>query len=229
MSVVLTLVWVLAAIAITLLVLIAVVLGSWLRLDGHLHGDLDQPSGRLRLRWTLLAVALDVRERRLEVRLVRWRVVRRRLGEERPSSPKRTEPDTAPAPRRRRSRGGVGGGVGDLRFYLRQLRFAIARIRLDRLDLDLRVATPDPAVTGVLYGAACGAVYPLLAIWPRATLAVSPDFVGSVPAGRVALAVRVRLATLALVAWRVFWFERSKAGKAPKLSTGKGRRSDGTT
>ena len=229
MSVLLTLLWVLMAIAIALLVLIALALVSWLRFDGHLDGNLDDPAGWLRVRWTLLAVALDVRERRLEVRLVRWRVVRRRLGEPRLGSPKPTEPDTAPAPRRPRQRRAGGGGIGDLRFYLRQLRFAIARIRLDQLDLDLRVATPDPAVTGVLYGATCGAVYPLLAIWPSARLAVSPDFVGNVPAGRLALAVRVRLATLALVAWRVFWFERSKAGKAPKPSTGKGRRSDGTT
>lgn len=228
MSVVLILLWVLAAIVIALLVLIALVLVSWLRFDGKLDGNLDDPAGWLRVRWTLLAVALDVRERRLEVRLVRWRVLRRRLGEERTGPPKPTEPDRAPAPRRPR-RGRPGGGIADLRFYLRQLRFAIARIELDELDLDVCVATPDPAVTGVLYGATCGAVYPLLAIWPRARLAVSPDFVGSVPAGRVALAVRVRLATLALVAWRVFWFERSKAGRAPKPSTGKGRESDGTT
>ena len=228
MSVLLTLLWVLAAIAVTLLVLIAVVLVSWLRFDGHLDGDLDDPSGRLRLRWTLLAVVLDVRERHLEVRLVRWRVVRRRLGEERPSRPEQTEPDAAPTPRRPRLRS-AGGGIADLRFYLRQLRFAIARIRLDQLDLDLRVATPDPAVTGVLYGATCSLVYPLVAIWPRARLTVRPDFEGSVPAGRVALAMRVRLATLALVAWRVFWFERSKPGKAPKRSAGKGRRSDGST
>ena len=228
MGVLLTLLWVLVAVAITLLVLIALALVSWLRFDGQLDGNLDDPAGWLRVRWTLLAVTLDVRERRLEVRLVRWRVVRRRLGEERLDSPKPTEPDSAPEQRRPR-RGGPGVGIADLRFYLRQLRFAITRIELDQLDLDLRVATPDPAVTGVLYGATCGAVYPLLAIWPSARLAVSPDFVGSVPAGRVALAVRVRLATLALIAWRVFWFERSKAGRAPKPSTGKGRRSDGTT
>ena len=229
MSVLLTLLWVLAAIAVTLFVLIALALVSWLRLDGHLDGNLDDPSGRVRLRWTLVAVAFDVRERRLEVQLVKWRVVRRRLGEERPSSRQESAPSTASTPRRRRFGGAAGGGVGALRFYLQQLRFAFARIRLDQLDLDLRVATPDPAVTGVLYGATCSLVYPLVAIWPRAQLAVRPDFEGSVPAGRVALAVRVRLATLALVAWRVFWFERSKAGKAPKLSTGKGRRSDGTT
>ena len=228
MSVLLTLLWVLVAIAITLLVLIALALVSWLRFDGQLDGNLDDPAGWLRVRWTLLAVALDVRERRLEVRLVRWRVVQRRLGEERTGSPEPNEPDRAPEQRRPRQ-GRPGGGIADLRFYLRQLRFAIARIELDQLDLDLRVATPDPAVTGMLYGATCGAVYPLLAVWPSARLAVSPDFVGSVPAGRVALAVRVRLATLVLVAWRVLWFERSKAGRAPKPSTGKGRRSDGTT
>ena len=229
MSVVLTLIWVVSVVTIALLVLLALVLASTFRVDGHLDGNLDDPSGRLRLRWTLLAVLLDVGERQLEVRLVRWRVARRTFAE------MRADPDTAPTPRRPRSARGsrqrrAGGAViGGLHFYLRQLRFVIARIRPDRFDLDLRVATPDPAVTGALYGATCGVVYPLLACWPHARLAVRPDFVGSVPAGRVALAMRVRLATLALVTWRVFWYQRSKAGKALTPSAGHGRRSNGTT
>ncbi|TVR93536.1 MAG: DUF2953 domain-containing protein [Trueperaceae bacterium] len=226
MSVVLTLIWVVSVLTIALLVLLALVLVSTFRVDGHLDGNLDDPSGRLRLRWTLLAVVLDVRERTLELRLVRWRLIRRTFAE------MRTDPDTTPTPREPRGphpRRAGGAGIGGLHFYLRQLRYVIARIRLDRFDLDLRVATPDPAVTGALYGATCGVVYPLLACWPHARLAVRPDFVGSVPAGSVALALRVRLATLALVAWRVFWYQRSKAGKALTPSTGNGRRSHGTT
>jgi hypothetical protein len=225
MSALVILAWVLAAIAIASASLTALALATWLRIDGRLDGRLDAPAGHARVRWTLLTVGFDVAARTFELRLGPWRLLRRGL------EPSQRRAADVPARRRQgasRWRPRLGGVASSWRFYRRQLHFLLARLRFDMLRADVRVATPDPALTGVLYGAACSLVHPLAARWPRAELAVAPDFVDTVAAGHLALAVRVRIATLAIIGWRVFWYERTRAGTIPKPAAAQGGRSDGT-
>jgi hypothetical protein len=207
---------------VVLLALAALVLISWLRIDARVDGA----TGQLRVRWTLLSVSLDARSRSFEVRLLGWRILRRSIaemiagGQKKRDRPRRAKPKR---PRRVRR----PDLAGSLRFYRRQAGYLVRRVHVDRFDGRLRIASPDPAWTGIVYGAACGVVMPLSARWPQAALALEPDFVGDLPGGWLVVAVRVRLATLARIGWNVFTFERSQT-VVDRSATEEGRDHHGT-
>lgn len=213
---------VIAWILVVLVAIVALVLISWLRLDARIDGA----TGLLRVRWTLISVSLDARARSFEVRLLGWRILRRSIAEMIASGQKkRDRPRRAKPKRPRRVR--RPDLAGSLRFYRRQAGELVRRVHVDRFDGRLRIASPDPALTGIVYGAACGVVMPLTAHWPKASMALEPDFVGELPGGWLVIAVRVRLATLARIGWNVFTFERSRT-VVDRRATEKGRNRHGT-
>jgi hypothetical protein len=213
---------VIASIVVILVSLVALVLITWLRLDARLDGA----TGLLRVRWTLISVSLDARASSFEVRLLGWRILRRSIGEMIATGMKKKDRPRKPEPQRPR-RVRRADLASSLRFYRRQAGYLLRRVHVDRCDGRLRIASPDPAMTGIVYGAACGVVMPLSACWPKASLALEPDFVGELPGGWLVVAVRVRLATLARVGWNVFTFERSQT-VIDRRATGKGRNHHGT-
>jgi hypothetical protein len=52
----------------------------------------------------------------------------------------------------------------------------LRRSRLEKLLLDAKIATPDPALTGALYGGISSISYPLRSFLPRSSINVYPDF-----------------------------------------------------
>jgi hypothetical protein len=213
---------VIASVVVVLVALVASVLITWLRLDARIDGA----TGLLRVRWTLISVSLDARARSFEVRLLGWRIVRRSMGEMIGAMAKRRDRPPKPKPKRpRRVRRPDLAGSWD--FYRHQAGYLLRRVHVDRFDGRLRIASPDPAVTGIVYGAACGVVMPLSARWPQASMALEPDFVGELPGGWLVVALRVRLATLARIAWNVARFERSRT-VVVRPAAGEGRRHHGT-
>ena len=73
------------------------------------------------------------------------------------------------------------------------LREVLKSIRFNQLFLDADIATPDPALTGTIYGG----LYPVCAsvnsISPNLNLEVRPDFVSEIPRGRAEVALSTRL------------------------------------
>ena len=223
MAFLLGLAWVLAVVVLLLALLLAALLASWLRLQGRF----DETTLRLQFGWRLVSGAFDVRGRCFELYLFERRVLRREGRPEDTSKRQRKreakrQRDRRRGERRRQRRASrLRPGPASWRFYLLQLRYLRGRLHLDRLEGDVRVASPDPALTGMAYGTACSLVYPLTARFPQARLTLTPDFVGTLPGGRLAFAFRIRIATVALVAWRVLWFERSRARRYRARSAGK--------
>jgi len=213
---------VIASVMLVLLALVVLVLITWLRFDARIDGS----TGLLRVRWTLISVSLDARASSFEVRLLGWRILRRSIGEMIAAGMKKKDRPPKPKPRRPR-RVRRPDLAGSLRFYRRQAGYLVRRVHVERCDGRLRIASPDPAVTGIVYGAACGVVMPLSARWPKAALALEPDFVGELPGGWLVVALRVRLATLARIAWNVARFERSRT-VIDRRTTEKGRNHHGT-
>lgn len=173
---------------------------------------------------------VELPERVLIVRLLGARVVRRRLDR----GARSTRRDAAPRRRERsRSAGDASGPMtllslrARLRAYRRVLRGLVRGVRVDACAGHVRIATPDPALTGLAYGCAEG-VRALLPDAHRRRVSVEPDFVGELPGGRATLAVRVRVAVLALAAWRLFWYERGRSSRARRGGAVPWRRSHAT-
>jgi len=219
MTVLVVLAWMLGV----LLVLVALLLASNLRLELRV----DDLHARARLGLAGVAFRLDSDARTLEVRWLRWRLVQRPLGRSDREPPEKPKPRRPKRFRRRRGRR-AWPGPDAWRFYRRRLADLLGRVRVERCAGELRIATPDPAVTGMAYGMACALVMPVAARWPRAALAVAPDFETTAPSGWLDLAVRLRLATVVWIALRVAWHERSRAGRARRVETGKEREGDGS-
>ncbi len=204
MTALLVIAWLLAALVAVVALLLASSLCLELRVDG-LHAA-------ARLGWAGVRLRVDSDTRTVEVRWLGRRVVQRALrraerttGEA--SSPRRWRWKSSRRRRRRRALPGPDAW----RFYRGQLAYLMRRIRVERCNGAVHVASPDPAVTGMAYGMLTALVMPLAARCPRAALAVEPDFEATAPSGWLDLAVRLRLATLARIALRVGWHERSRA------------------
>ena len=76
-----------------------------------------------------------------------------------------------------------------LRFFLDILR----AIRWDKLLLDVDVATPDPALTGALYGGLCAVKGSTDYFLPHAHIKLRPDFRNQYPRGSTETAFSIRL------------------------------------
>jgi hypothetical protein len=76
-----------------------------------------------------------------------------------------------------------------LRFLLNILK----AIRWDKLFLEVDVATPDPALTGALYGGLCAVKYSTDYFLPSAHVKLRPDFFNQFPRGSAETAFSIRL------------------------------------
>jgi hypothetical protein len=87
-----------------------------------------------------------------------------------------------------------------LRFILDLLR----AIRWEELYLEINVATPDPAFTGILYGQLCALKHSTDCLLPNARVLVQPDFVNQLPKGRAETAFSVKPVNIVISASKVF-------------------------
>jgi len=212
--------WTLLGIAL----IVALLLAATLRVRALVEGIAVQ--GKVGL--GILQATFAFPEMVVQIYVWRVRVLHRRVGEgagrsDRGSAQERAKTDQ---PRReaRRSRGLLAKvrAVRKVRVYTRIARHALRRVEVETCEGHLRIATPDPALTGMAYGFAEGA----RAVLPephRSRLTVDADFIDDLPYGRASIAFRVRVAVLALAAWRVFWLERGRPRRDTRVAVAPGR------
>lgn len=178
-----------------LVVLVAAVLASPLRL----HGRADERGLAGGGSWFGVGVDVDTRRDRLEVRLLRWRLLRRPLRSD--ASPSEDAEDEAEATesatrkkrkRRPERRLSLAGWRRLARVGLREARRTLRLVHLDRLRLAAVVASDDPALTGELYGYGCALTSAIQGRWPDARVDLGADFVSTRPRGSAELALRLR-------------------------------------
>ena len=212
--------WTLLGLALIVVALLAATL--------HVRARVDGIAVLAKVRLGILETSFAFPERILQMYVWRVRIVRRRLdGDEertdRAGEAKRAKTD-APRERAPGSRGVLAKvrAVRKVRAYARIARDVVRRVRVETCEGHLRVATPDPALTGMVYGFAEGA----RAVLPephRSRVTVEANFVDDLPYGRASIAFRVRVAVLALAAWRVFWLERGRPRRGTRVAVAPGR------
>jgi hypothetical protein len=168
--------------ALVFVVLVLVMLFSpW-----RLRVVINHRTREVTLSWLLVQGGGDFKERTFIVRLFGQPVVRRRSGkkeEEKPESNGEVNKKEQDKPR---------VGLADLwnerdlamkliQVFLRLLWDLVKSIRWDKLRLHVELATPDPALTGLLFGQICAVKYSTECVFPRARIGVRPDFVNELP------------------------------------------------
>jgi hypothetical protein len=77
-------------------------------------------------------------------------------------------------------------------------------IRWDELSLELDVATPDPALTGILYGQLCALKHSTDYLLPNARVLLRPDFVNQLPKGSAETVFSIRPVNVVVSASKMF-------------------------
>lgn len=79
------------------------------------------------------------------------------------------------------------------------------KARLENFMLDLRIATPDPALTGMLYAGLLGISFPLHLLVPKRSFHFYPDFISATPKANLEMSLRTRTLDAFWIAVRTFF------------------------
>jgi len=218
--------WTFVIVAVPVL-LVLIALSSPLRLRGRVD-ELGPVGG---VGWLGVDVDLDVDPgglgRTIDVRLLSVRLLRRPMPAADRDDTDRddtdrddTDGDGEEAKSRRRRalpRLSLASWRVLIRTVLREARRIVRAIQVERLRLDVVVASDDPALTGELFGYGSALVSVARRRWPEAELRLDVDFERAWPRGRAELALRVRpirlVGSAARLAW-VFRRERRRSARA---------------
>jgi hypothetical protein len=81
----------------------------------------------------------------------------------------------------------------------------LRKSKVDRFLLDANVGTPDPALTGVLYGGISSISYPLQSFLPNTTINVYPDFETQTFRGNTEISLKTKVRDLFWIVVRAFF------------------------
>jgi hypothetical protein len=138
------------------------------------------------LGWFAIQVGCDLKERTFVLYLGSRAIMRKESKKTEEREPKKKE--TAEDKDRKESKFSLADlwrerDLADkvIRTGLRLLWDILRSIRWDKLLLEVDLSTPDPALTGFLYGELCIVKYSTESVFPRARIEVRPDFLNELP------------------------------------------------
>ncbi len=147
------------------------------------------------LRWLVINLEGNLKERAFRLSLFDRSVITRKFkkSEEEVKKTKEKRPKAmgkVAKGKKKKSKLGLLDVWSRKELVLRVIRVAfrflveiLRTIRWDKLCLELDVATPDPALTGILYGQLCAVKYSACHFFPSARIEVRHDFVNQLPSG----------------------------------------------
>ena len=163
----------------------------------RLHLVLNEKRKSISLGWFFMMLGADFVSKTFELRLFSQRIMSRKIRK------KRKEKEEVKKAKKAKKKG-RGFEISDLWkekdllsrvlvIFFRFIRDMSTRIRLDRFFVEADIATPDPALTGVIYGGLCALSVPTNSISPDIRVKVQPDFKTEIPRGRADVAFSTRL------------------------------------
>lgn len=168
------------------------------------------------LRWLVIDLEGNLKERAFRLSLFDRSVITRKFkkSEEEVKKTKKKRPKAmgkVAEDKKKKSKLGLLYVWSRKELVLRVIRVAfrflveiLRTIRWDKLCLELDVATPDPALTGILYGQLCAVKYSACHFFPSAQIHVQPDFVNQLPRGNAETAFSLRPLNIVAPASKMF-------------------------
>lgn len=182
---------------------------SGLFLPVYLYLILNEQRKSISLGWFFLMWRADLVSKTSELRVFSQRIIGRK-AEKKPKEKAKRIKET------KKKKKGRGFKILDLwkekdlllevlTVIFRFLEDVLKGMRFNKLFLDAHIATPDPALTGTIFGG----LYPVCAsvnsISPKLSFEVRPDFINEIPRGRAEVALSARLITTFAAALRMFF------------------------
>lgn len=172
-------------------VFILIFIGLFLPVRSHLI--LNEQKKSITFGWFFIVLGANLKAKTFELRLFSQRIVSGKLREKRKEKVKKAE-------REKKKRFEVLDLWKErdllnrvLRILLQFLKDMVRRIHLDKVVVEADIATPDPALTGFIYGGLYALSVPTNFIAPNIRIKVQPDFENEIPYGRAEMALSTRL------------------------------------
>jgi hypothetical protein len=192
-----------------ILSLVFILIWAVLFLPVRLHLVLSEKGKSISLGWFFMMLGADFVSKTFELRLFSQRIMSRKIQK------KRKEKEEVKKAKKIKKKG-RGFEISDLWkekdlisrvlvVFFRFLKDMLRRISLNRFFVEAEVATPDPALTGVIYGGLCALSVPTNLISPDIRIKVQPDFENEIPRGRAEVAFSTRLIDAAGAVLKMFF------------------------
>jgi len=94
--------------------------------------------------------------------------------------------------------------IKTLKIALRSSVDMLRKTKLNRFSLSLRVATPDPAFTGILYGGLSSLSYSLQPFLPGGSVYLYPDFQAETPRANLEISLKTRFFHALWIGFKTF-------------------------
>jgi hypothetical protein len=185
-------------ILLIILTLLAIAVFSLL----HIEAYVDEQGGLFSVRWLLSQVKFDTRTQVLDIQVFSVKVFGKKLGAE--GRPEKKPKEKKKRRKKQRRKTSLRRLVEQSKAIVQSLAYLLAHLRLEHLELKATVASPDPALTGMLYGFASSLSSPVTALVPdNVSIAIKPDFEAEIPSGQLDGAIHIRVIYIVITAWRV--------------------------
>ena len=217
------------SIVLSILEWLAIVLGILVVLIGlaslwpvRVRVEADERGGSGSVSWLGWSYRQDRRTRTWELRLSSWSVVRRPFRGKRAEAADGERTQDEEKSSKTPSGLSPGGLLRIARAALREARRLLRHIHVEELRTSLVVATPDPALTGELFGYGAALAATARTLWPGARLDLGLDFIADAPRGDIDAAIRTRPIWWGAGAVRVGWvFLRERRRSRRRRSAGR--------
>jgi len=179
-----------------ILFFVIILILTGLFLPVHLHLILNEKRKSISLGWFFMVLGVDLASKTFELRLFSQRIISRTMRK------KRKEKEEVKKVKKKKKKG-RGFDVSDLWkerdllsrvlcIFFRFLKDMLRRIHLDRFFVEADIATPDPALTGTIYGGLYAVCVSVNSISSNFNLKVQPDFQKEVPSGNADIAISTK-------------------------------------
>jgi hypothetical protein len=178
----------------------------------RLHLLLDQKRKSISLDWFFMVLGADFVSKTFELRLFSQKIISRKLRKK----PKEKQEVKKVKKKKKIKKKGRGFDISDLWkerdllskvlcIFLRFLKDISRGIHLNKFFVEADIATPDPALTGTIYGGLYAVCVSVNSIWPSLRVEVQPDFENEIPHGRAEVALSTRLVNTIGAALKLFF------------------------
>ena len=175
-----------------ILFFVIILILTGLFLPVHLHLILNEKRKSITFGWLFIILGANLKAKTFELRLFNQRIVSGRFREKRKEKVKKAE-------KKKKKKFEVLDLWKErdllsrvLCIFFRFLKDMLRRIHLDRFFVEADIATPDPALTGTIYGGLYAVCVSVNSISPDLRLKVQPDFQKEVPSGNADIAISTK-------------------------------------
>ena len=179
----------------------------------RLRLSFDDKKRSLALSWLAIDVERNLKEKTLRLSLFDQRIMTKRFGKSEENAKKEKEERLGEKKKPEKKKSKLRPLdlwikkellVRVIRIAIRFILDLLRAIRWDELSLELDVATPDPALTGILYGQLCALKHSTDFLLPNARVRVQPDFVNQLPKGNAETVFSVKPVNVIVSASKMF-------------------------